>query len=96
MSSKVARAMNELHRFMFSNVYFGKAKVQFQYKTKRIEIMLNMLFDYFLKNPSDLGIKTSKNKRKVEQEVIDFIAGMTDPYALSLFKELFLPKGWEE
>ncbi|MBA7697470.1 Deoxyguanosinetriphosphate triphosphohydrolase-like protein [subsurface metagenome] len=33
-------------------------------------------------------------KEKIERVICDFIAGMTDRYALTLYKKLFVPREW--
>ena len=58
--------------------------------------MLGTLFEYFVKNPMempDIYIK-NLNTESVERCVCDFISGMTDRYAVDLFRELFVPNSW--
>jgi dGTPase len=58
--------------------------------------MLEFLYEYFVKNPREIpeiyrGIEDETNERKAA----DYIAGMTDRYAINLFKRLFIPKVWQ-
>ena len=92
MSDEISSAMNELRTFMFSNVYLDeRSKVQ----GERIEIMLSLLFEYYMKNSSVISehIKIYDEKESLNRIVIDYIAGMTDQFAIEKFEELFLPTG---
>ena len=35
-----------------------------------------------------------RDREGVDRAVCDYIAGMTDPFAVEKYKELFIPKGW--
>lgn len=93
MSDEVSSAMLELRSFLFQNVYTNKiVKAE---EEKAIE-MLGTLFEYFVKNPKEMpGIYIKNlNTESVERCVCDFISGMTDRYAVDLFRELFVPNSW--
>ena len=53
--------------------------------------MLTALFEYVTAHPAEFFDGTSA---PVEQLAIDFIAGMTDRYAINLYTKLFMPKPW--
>lgn len=93
MSQKIQQAMDSLRTFMFNHVYIGSEAKQEEEKARHV---VEGLYMYFLENPCFLPIDT---RNKVEQAgisrvVVDYIAGMTDRYAVSQYKKLFIPKGF--
>ena len=58
--------------------------------------MLRRLFEYFCENPDGLpdDFQAIRAEEGVSRAVCDYIAGMTDPFAVETFKEIFIPKGW--
>ena len=95
MSEEVAEAMKGLRKFMFENVYRSK-KVKQDEELDKIRNMLFFLYDYFLKNPEKLPKERLDmvDEWGLEEVVKDQIAGMTDRYAVNMFSEIFIPKGW--
>lgn len=91
--AEIFEAMMDMRSFLFDAVYTNpKAKGE----EKRAEDMLEFLYEYFVKNPREIpeiyrGIEDETNERKAA----DYIAGMTDRYAINLFKRLFIPKVWQ-
>jgi dGTPase len=93
MSQRVYEATANLREFMFKKVYVGSsAKAQ----EKKAKIMLKLLFQYFMDHPDFLPPEFNKiaEKEGIERGVCDYIAGMTDSFALAKFKELFMPSSW--
>lgn len=80
--------MNKLRDFMFQNVYFSSNGEMLNLKADR---MIAALFNHFLKYPDEVP-KNYVFSDNVTVFVTDYIAGMTDTYAISTFKELFIPK----
>ena len=83
MSSQVGRAMSDLRRFMFENVYLNpRAKGE---EEKAIH-MIEQLFEYCVKHPDILPQQfrdaLSRGESGREQIVCDYIAGMTDSLSL--------------
>jgi dGTPase len=76
---EVGAAMLRLREFMFEQVYLGPAA---QRERPRIERMLRALFDHYADELGD------------EQRVVDWLAGMTDRYAIREFEKLSLPQGF--
>lgn len=92
MSDKIFSVMSELRDFMFDRVYTNPRAKSEEVKAKQV---LEMLFAYFTQHPDQLpDAKTNIEKFGKEQAVCDYIAGMTDNYAIYLFSELFVPKSW--
>jgi dGTPase len=89
MSPEALEALEELRRFMFQNMYLTpQILTEFQ-KAQRI---LTELFEYVRSHPDDF--LEAREGTSVDQLAIDFIAGMTDRYAMNLYARLFLPKPW--
>lgn len=92
MSTEVWDAMMALRAYLFDNVYFSeKAKAE-EPKAARV---VRMLFDYFLDHPDELPDEFASPALGGEvQRVIDYVAGMTDRFAIREFERLFVPKKW--
>ncbi len=89
MSAEVEQALEALRKYMFENMYLTPTvRTEFE-KAQKILIAL---FEYVVAHPEEY-LDTS-SEEPVERLAIDFIAGMTDRYALNLFAQLFLPKPW--
>lgn len=94
MSKEVEDAIFGLRKFMFEQVYTNpKAKFN---EGKSINL-LTSIFEYYLKHIEELpeGYVMMLNKGDTKEQVIcDYIAGMTDHYAITCFQELFEPQIW--
>ena len=90
MSPPMLKATKKLRDFLHIAVYENKIpKAQFT-KTEKI---ITELYRYLLKNPDKMPEKVS-DQQPLERMVCDFIAGMTDRYAIRLFEEIYIPKPW--
>ncbi|MDX1583284.1 MAG: deoxyguanosinetriphosphate triphosphohydrolase [Thermoanaerobaculia bacterium] len=89
MSPEVLQALEELRSYMFENMYLiPKIRNEFD-KAQRL---LTDLFHHVVEHPErflDLD-----GDEPVERLTVDFIAGMTDRYAIGLYEELFVPSPW--
>ena len=95
MSGEIEDAIYGMRKYMFENVYTNpKAKGE----EEKIEVLLEHLFEYYMKNiellPREYFDMIDKHNETKERVVCDYIAGMTDRYATSLFSELIIPKSW--
>jgi len=88
MSSKIYQALLELRNFLYDKVYLNPAARGDLNKTSKI---IKELFEYLLKNPGD-SVKDYPKGDPLERRVADFIAGMTDSYALAMYEMIFLPR----
>jgi dGTPase len=93
MSPPVLAIVDELREFMFSNVYTDSAAKEDDPKT---HFIVHRLFEYFCQHPDDLPREWSRNERDeaVERRVADYVAGMTDRYAIQVFERLYVPGAW--
>lgn len=93
MSDEVYKATYTLREFMFERVYIGsKAKSQ----EEKAQRMLELMYKYFVNNVEKLPNEYKKivEKEGKERGVCDYIAGMTDSFAIYKFREIFLPSSW--
>ena len=93
MTPEVGEATARLRKFLFERVYYNPVAKSEEVKAME---MLARLYDYFVRYPSkmpELYLRNTKTE-PVERCVCDYIASMTDRYAIDLYKELFIPSVW--
>lgn len=95
MGDEISGATEELRLFLFDNVYENEAmRLELKKASKVLTELYNFFMEYdsehFSSDPETAG--TDGRGRFV----CDFVAGMTDRYALKLYQELFIPKPWAE
>ena len=93
LSADVEKALKDLRSFMFENVYRNPIAKGEESKAKD---MLSRMFDYYITHPEALpeDFHPQLSFEGLERTVCDYIAGMTDNYAVDKFTELFIPAGW--
>lgn len=93
MTPEVKGAMNDVRDFLFARVYIGSEAKTEETKAKQI---LHSLFNYYFENPSSLpkDLVEREPQSELARIISDYIAGMTDRYALKDYTERFLPKPW--
>ncbi|PKQ28410.1 MAG: deoxyguanosinetriphosphate triphosphohydrolase [Candidatus Anoxymicrobium japonicum] len=92
MSCETWAFMDELRDFLFENVYIGSVAKAEESKAVRV---LSSLANYYLEHPSVLPPEFQPEfTDELTIKVCDYIAGMTDRYALSKYKQFFLPRSW--
>jgi dGTPase len=93
MSSIVSQSTNELREFMFDNVYIDSDAKTEEKKTKNI---IKSLYEYYVQNPEEIPIESTGEKKNtdIERLACDYIAGMSDRFAINIFTELFIPSPW--
>jgi len=94
MSDYISSSSDELRKFMFKNVYLN---VNAKFEEGKAKHIINKLYFYFLENPDKLTDNKYgwHNKENNSEAVKDYIAGMTDRYAVNTYRELFIPKFWK-
>jgi dGTPase len=88
---EVTRATEELRQYLYKNLY---SKEEVSKELDKAKKVLKDLYHYFQENPELVLQETKSKKEKFERAICDFIAGMTDRYALTLYKKLFVPREW--
>ncbi|MFO7980910.1 MAG: deoxyguanosinetriphosphate triphosphohydrolase [Candidatus Aminicenantes bacterium] len=87
LSDDMNSAIVELRDFLYEKVYFSEQNL-IQYE--KVDKILSDIYQYILDHPENY-VKPYPEEDLLEIRVIDFIAGMTDLYALNLYEKLFLP-----
>lgn len=93
MDAETEKYYDKLHEFLFESVY--KNPVAKSEETK-VSGIVEGLIKYFFKNPEKMPeeyLKIAAAEGK-ERAVIDYIAGMTDHYAVTVFSDIYIPKAW--
>ncbi|HEX8101950.1 MAG TPA: deoxyguanosinetriphosphate triphosphohydrolase [Solirubrobacteraceae bacterium] len=85
----VGGAMLRLRTFMFERVYLGAAARE---EHARIERVLSTLFDWFCEHPEELPLAAPGTGE--DERVIDYLAGMTDRFAIRAYTERAVPRGF--
>jgi len=94
MSEEMSAAMDELRLFLFKNVYIGSLAKTEEDKAKRL---VGEIYCYYNNNPQEIPGEDGRNNdhtSKNDNLVVDYIAGMTDRYAISIYRKIFVPTGF--
>ena len=95
MSDEIFQAMQDLRKFMFVSVYTNPIA---KGEETKAEGLLSKLFTYYMEHPMTMPAQYTDMIAEGEEEervVCDYIAGMTDQYAIAKFSEYFVPKAWQ-
>ena len=90
MQEDVRQATVDLRSYLYKNLYPCEAISKEINKAKKL---LKELYLHLLEHPTKESAAGDPND-SVERRTVDFIAGMTDPYALQLYSHLFFPESW--
>lgn len=92
-SPRAADAMQTLREFMFEYVYRNPVA---KGEESKAQDMILRLFEYYQKAPDKLpdDFQDIREREGVERAVCDYIAGMTDKYALEKYSDAFIPMSW--
>ncbi|MDE6593913.1 MAG: deoxyguanosinetriphosphate triphosphohydrolase [Oscillospiraceae bacterium] len=93
MEPEIQAAHDALRKYLFANVYNNSiAKAE----DSKAEMLVEKLFRYYYKFPEKMSEEYVKIMERYSKEraVCDYISGMSDDYAINIFKEIFVPKGW--
>ena len=93
LSPTVEKALKDLRAFMFENVYRNPVAKGEERKAKD---MLQRMFEYYMNHPEAIpeDFHPQLSFEGLERTVCDYIAGMTDNYAIDKYTEIFVPAGW--
>lgn len=95
MGARVQQATDRLREYLFQHVYIGSMAKQEEEKARRI---LQILYSFYVNKPEALPAEHQKKipEEGVERCVVDYVAGMTDRFAIKTFEKYFLPFGWSD
>jgi dGTPase len=93
MSDDVRRAADELRDFLFDRVY---APINTAEATHQAQRMLQWLYKHYVTNPDEVPEEFARALANdgVERVAIDYVASMTDRYAIARFESLYVPRFW--
>ncbi len=90
MSPEIQEVMDTFRSFMFERIYHSKA---LEHEREQAGFVLTELYEYFMRHferlPEEFRLREERWGRK--RIVIDYVAGLTDSYAVQLFSEIFVP-----
>ncbi|WOC31197.1 MULTISPECIES: deoxyguanosinetriphosphate triphosphohydrolase [Caproicibacterium] len=93
MEPEIQKAFDDLHAFMYASVYVNPhAKSE----EKKIPLVIEKLYEYAQVSehlPEDM--RRIAKEDGVRRAAVDYIAGMTDPYAVELFERVYVPHAWQ-
>jgi len=95
LSNEMSRVMSDLRKFLFDNVYNDDRSLR---EGIKVNYVIEGLFNYFKKYPEKMDkefVMLIKNGEDPETVVCDYIACMTDRYAVKIYNEIFIPSSWD-
>lgn len=95
MAEDYGTALRRLREFMFMDLYTNPIA---KGEEKKAEKVISMLFEEYMEHTDSLPeeyVNMIANGENPEIVVCDYIAGMTDNYAVAVAKNLFVPRAWE-
>lgn len=95
MSEPVAKAMKDLRQFMFERVYQNRAAKSQEGKAEMLVQTLYSYYRHHVELLSDDYINLIKLGEPEEKIVCDYIAAMTDRFAIAKYEEIYIPRSWQ-
>lgn len=95
MSERVAKAMQDIRKFMFENVYTNPIAKSEEGKA---EMLMETLYQHYLKHIDDLPeefLNLLSEGEPREKVVCDYVGAMTDRFAIAMYEEIYIPKSWQ-
>ena len=92
MDEVIGQAYHQIHKFMFDNVYRNP---QAKDEETKVPNLIQTLYEYVLQIdhlPSDM--QQIAEQEGIERAACDYIAGMTDHFAVALFQKIVVPRSW--
>lgn len=95
MTEQAEERLNQLRTYMFEKVYLHPDVYEERVKAERL---ISLLYDYYIEHINELP---PVHRDRLEefgavQSVVDFVAGMTDRYAIAVFEDIFMPENWRK
>lgn len=94
MDERTQKAYEDLHTFMYDSVYLNPIV---KFEETKVDGIVRGIYDYLLKNPDKLDdeYKLIREREGVERAAVDYISGMTDHFAVSMYSDIYIPKEWK-
>ena len=93
LSPDIEPYFDQLHTFLFSSLYRNPVAKS---EESKVDGLISRMFDYFVSHPDQLPEEFHDiyEQEGAARASCDYIAGMTDNYALEIYHTLFIPQGW--
>ena len=93
MRPEIRKSMDDLRAFLFERVYKNPVAKGEEHKARN---MLQALYSYYMKHPEKLPADfiPQLDFEGMPRVICDYIAGMTDKYAISKYEDIFIPSAW--
>ncbi len=93
MAPEIQEKSDRLRAFMFEHVYVGSSAKLEEAKAERL---VSVIYETLSNQPDRLpeGDRAMLERDGLDRVVCDYVAGMTDPFAVRFFRELYLPESW--
>ena len=93
LDSETQQHFDNLHDYLFENVYYNpKAKSE----EEKVNGIIEGLYKYYKKNPDELKgeFLIIREKEGLDRAITDYIAGMTDHFAIMAYSNIYIPRSW--
>ena len=93
MDEKTFKYYDDLHEFLYKNVYLNPAA---KAEESKVFGIVEGIYKYFLMHPDKMSEEYQKilETDGAYRAICDYIAGMTDHYAVTVYSNIYIPKGW--
>ncbi|MDW8060446.1 MAG: deoxyguanosinetriphosphate triphosphohydrolase [Thermomicrobium sp.] len=93
LSSEMEGIANRLRRFLFERVYEPLNQLE---STRKAERIIQFLFEYYVTHPEEIpdDFRAALTGEPAERVAADYVASMTDRYALDRFEAIWIPRFW--
>jgi dGTPase len=91
LSDDVFHALDTMRDFLFERVYL---RDEARSEQEKAIALVRTLFAHYLDHPDEVPEEYHRAPGDLPTRIADYIAGMTDRYALRVYEQLFLPQGW--
>ena len=94
MDTTTASAYETLHNFLYDTVYLNPIV---KFEETKVDGIVSGIYEYLLKNPDKLDNEYNKIREQegIERAAVDYIAGMTDHFAITTYSDIYIPKVWK-
>lgn len=92
LSPEIYEAVMALRQWMFDHVYLTPERIE---QTENVRRVVAALYEFFMAHPEAMQSTMSPPDDAIERRVVDYIAGMTDRFAIETFKNYLLPHPYQ-
>lgn len=91
-SEEVAKSFFQLREFMFTHVYLN---IEAKREEDKARLIVKALYEYFVQHPDKMPQERYADFPTLGNDAVrDYISGMSDRYAVSVYQDIFIPKFW--